>query len=445
MNDEKKIHAYPVKDFFIHTITKDVDLTECVLDLLDNSIDGALRVIAKKKEAKLQDRPYQGFEAHIVLDAYSFTIKDNCGGIPLDYAIDYAFYFGRRPGFPADVESQIGIYGIGMKRAIFKTGKIIEIETSTEEIAYRVPINVPAWQEKTDDWDFDFEDAQKWENPGTSIVIKDLNKEAADEFVLSAFRNRLIRVIARDYSFFLQKGFKVTVNDFEIEPYEFRLRESADFKPINIDYVDEIEKNVAISIAAGMADIPPVDETPEEVDKIREADYYGWFVACNDRIVLPGDKSEKTVWGEGMRWHFQYYGFMGIVNFVSSDPLKLPWTTTKRNLHLESALYRRTVTKMKQVTRVYIDYTNERKANLEKAKEVELKAEPKLLSVLSKSEQIILPSFEKKPRVKMANIHYRKPRDLVVRVAESLGDRNMTNKEVGIQTFDNYVDNELEE
>lgn len=448
MNEKAKtINAYPVKDYFISTITKDVDLEDCVLDLLDNCIDGARRVIAKSGGGPEPEKPYQDFEANIVCAKDYFNIIDNCGGIPLDYAIDYAFYFGRRPDAPEDAGSQIGLYGIGMKRAIFKIGKQIEIETSTKDLGYRVPINVPAWQKKPDVWEFDFEDAKTWEHPGTTIVIKDLNEEAVEEFALGTFLHRLIRTIARDYSFFLQKGFKVTVNGFKVEPYEFRLREGADFKPVNIKYYDEIEKDVAISIAAGMADIPPTDETPEELDKIREADYYGWFVACNDRIVLPGDKSVDTVWGhDGFpRWHTQYYGFMGIVNFVSSDPRILPWTTTKRDLNPESALYRRAVTKMKEVTRVYINYTNERKANLEKAKEAELKAEPKPLHVLSKSDKIILPRFERKPRVKMANILYQKPQDLVRKVAESLGHRNMPYKDVGIQTFDYYVDNEVEE
>lgn len=448
MNEKAKIiKAYPVKNYFINTITKDVDLEECVLDLLDNCIDGARRVIARVAGAPQPEKPYQGFEANIVCTKDSFKIIDNCGGIPLDFAIDYAFHFGRRPDAPKDADGQIGLYGIGMKRAIFKVGKQITIETSTEELGYRIPIDVPAWQKKSDDWDFDFEDAQKWEHPGTSIVIRDLNEEAMEEFALETFPNRLIRTIARDYSLFLQKEFKVTVNGFLIEPYEFRLREGADFKPVNIEYNDEIEKSVAISITAGMADIPPADETPEVLDKIREVDYYGWFVACNDRIVLPGDKSADTVWGHDYfpRWHAQYYGFMGIVNFVSSDPNILPWTTTKRDLNPESPLYRRAVTRMKEVTRGYINYTNERKVNLEQAKEAERGAKPKPLRDLSKSDKIVLPRFVVKPRVVTVNIQYRKPKDLVTKVAESLGNRIMSYKDVGIKTFDYYVDSEVEE
>lgn len=446
MNANRKIHAYPVKDYFIHTIIEDIDLQNCVLDLLDNCIDGAKRVIAGRTTPE-QPNGLHHFQATMTCSPDSFEIRDNCGGIPLDYAIDYAFHFGKRSDTPEDAKGLIGLYGIGMKRAIFKMGTIIDIVTSTDDIAYKVPINVPEWQKKRD-WDFDFEDAEKFDVPGTSISIKGLKKDISEEFSLDSFQNRLRRIIARDYSFFLQKGFQVTVNNIEVKPYDFRLREGADFKPINTEYQDEIEKDVRITIYAGMADIPPEEDTPEELDKIKEVDYYGWFVACNDRIVLPGDKTSLTVWGRDdnfPRWHSQYYGFMGIINFSSSDPRKLPWDSTKRRLNPESGLYKRAVTKMKEFTRQYIDYTNERKDDLDRAKKIEQAAESKSLFSLSKSDKIIAPPFIKKPKVRMVNIQYRKPEDLVKKVADSLGYRNMPYKEVGIETFDYYVDVEIVE
>ena len=43
-----------------------------------------------------------------------------------------------------------------------------------------MPINVTIWQRDPDDWDFDYVDAEIWENPGTSIVITDMNEEATE-------------------------------------------------------------------------------------------------------------------------------------------------------------------------------------------------------------------------------------------------------------------------
>ena len=39
----KKANAHPTKDFFVKMITKDIALEDCLLDLIDNCIDGARR------------------------------------------------------------------------------------------------------------------------------------------------------------------------------------------------------------------------------------------------------------------------------------------------------------------------------------------------------------------------------------------------------------------
>ncbi len=36
-------NAYPRKNFFIQMFTKDIGLEDCILDLIDNSIDGLIR------------------------------------------------------------------------------------------------------------------------------------------------------------------------------------------------------------------------------------------------------------------------------------------------------------------------------------------------------------------------------------------------------------------
>ena len=215
--------------------------------------------------------------------------------------------------------------------------------------------------------------------------------------------------------------------------------------PISIKYDDSIDTDVQIDIKAGMAEPPPDDDSAEATQSLREVDYYGWFVSCNDRIVLAGDKTIRTVWGDDSFpiWHPQYNGFLGIVNFQCSDPSKLPWTTTKRDLDTASELYRRALIKMKEVTRQYISYTNARKADLDKAKEMEEKATPVALNLLALSPSMKVPTFTAR-RIDLTTISFQKPTDIVNKVKESLGNRFMSNKEMGIQTFDYYVDSEVE-
>ena len=44
MNTEDKVDASPVKSFFVQMLTRDIELSDAILDLLDNCIDGILRV-----------------------------------------------------------------------------------------------------------------------------------------------------------------------------------------------------------------------------------------------------------------------------------------------------------------------------------------------------------------------------------------------------------------
>ena len=85
------VDASPVKSFFVSMLTRDIKLEEAILDLLDNCIDGILRSGVGKDA-----RPYEGFEASIEFNAQSFSISDNCGGIPWNLH-ERAFRMGRPP------------------------------------------------------------------------------------------------------------------------------------------------------------------------------------------------------------------------------------------------------------------------------------------------------------------------------------------------------------
>lgn len=81
----------PSKQFFINSLTRDISLINCIYDLVDNAINGADREKLKYQCKKVD---YNGFSIHIDFNQYSFTIRDNCGGIEVKHAIDYVFKFG---------------------------------------------------------------------------------------------------------------------------------------------------------------------------------------------------------------------------------------------------------------------------------------------------------------------------------------------------------------
>src|SRR5271157_733499 len=155
----KSVPSTPEKGFFIWMLTRDIDLQDAILDLLDNCVDGAIRVRSK---AMADKDSFEGFWAHVTFHENKFVIEDNCGGIPWKIAQEYAFCMGR----PEEVKTKpgtIGVVGIGMKRAIFKMGREGYVHSSHKDDSFMVTIP-PSWFAKKEWGDFDAER----ETPATS-------------------------------------------------------------------------------------------------------------------------------------------------------------------------------------------------------------------------------------------------------------------------------------
>ena len=448
-----KAHATPTKDFFVRMITKDISLEDCILDLIDNCLDGARKVKHAANIGIVVD-DYSGFQAKVDFSEQHFTIADNCGGIKIAEAIDYAFHFGRRANAPTEGDYSIGLYGIGMKRAIFKLGNLIEIYSSTTTEAFRTTINVTEWLTKmrastvdgmqVEDWDFDMDDAPVIQGTGTTIGITELHPSIAAQFSSPEFGNGLARIVGRDYAQFISKGFEIFINGRKIPGFPFTIRQSDEFKPVRTAYTDET--GVEVEIIAGMAGAPP-DEL-QASDRRADTDYFGWFVLCNDRVVVASDKTDQTVWGDGEfpGWHYQYNGFIGVVSFHAKDPNLLPWRTTKRDVDGSSGVYRRAVEKMKDATRPWIKYTGDRRVDIEEAKRREASATTQSLFEVQVNPTFDVPRVTATAdRIAVSSIQYHKPTSDVSKVKKMLGNARMPNYRVGEMTFDYFLENESEE
>lgn len=164
----------PTKDFFVRMLTRDIELQDAILDLLDNCVDGIIRAGANLND----DQPYKSYTATITMAADHFIIEDNCGGIPIEVARKYAFAMGRPPAAgTGDGSATIGMYGIGMKRAIFKLGTEALVESRCDT-GFVVEFT-PEWM-TTDTWDelpmYALAD-DKLTTGGTLIEVYKLNEE----------------------------------------------------------------------------------------------------------------------------------------------------------------------------------------------------------------------------------------------------------------------------
>ena len=440
---DNKAHAAPTKDFFVRMITRDISLGDCIVDLLDNSVDGARRTTSILGTQPEPERPFDGFRARITLANDSFSISDNCGGISLTDAVEYAFHFGRRKDAPVDAQGTIGLYGIGMKRAIFKIGRKARIESRHKKDAFVVRIDVGEWEKQDDDWDFDIDSLDEADAIGTRIVLQEIYPSVAASFADSTFSNELIRTIARDYAFVMQQGFAVSVDDVEVPDYGYRIKSSDDLKPGVIEYEDE---GVNVRILAGLIEELDVD-VPDEL-KPDKTERFGWYVVCNDRVVLAADKSQHTVWGNEMFpvWHNQYNGFAGFLFLWSDDPQLLPWTTTKREVDIGNPIYLRALTEMKALTEMFIAYTNERRIAPEVARAMEQSAPAVTINSVRGTAPIRFPAVAGATTGRQhTTIQYRKPKAEVKKLGAALGNVDMAATEVGRRTFEYFKKMEVGE
>lgn len=306
----EKANANPAKSFFVSMLTRDISLTDCVFDLIDNSVDAAWRSSGKNSGEYDSDTALTGYAIDIRIDKDMFEITDNCGGITLDDAKNYAFNFGRsKSKKPAD--GNVGVYGIGMKRAIFKIGQKISVRSSSLkgsiEDNFEIPIDVSNWlADDSTIWDFDIIEDSGLQDRGLKITVSDLSEETKVEFGDPTYSRVLAKTVGREYMIPLLRGLSITINGIGVQRQDLTFVSNAHFNPMRESFT--IGK-IQVTLIAGMQAHPP-DELDADNDARRADDRSGWYVACNGRIVVTADKTSLTGWGlNGVpKWHSQYQG-----------------------------------------------------------------------------------------------------------------------------------------
>jgi hypothetical protein len=430
---DRMVVGDPTKDFFIYMLTRDIGLSRSILDLIDNSIDGAQR--------ERGNGGLEGYHVTLHVDTDRFSIADNCGGITLEIARKYAFRFGRPRDFQATKHS-IGQFGVGMKRALFKLGSAFRIESTTAVSRFVLSENVEEWLNRPE-WGFEFdeldepEDGFPEEQRGTRIEVTQLHDSVAEAFSLENFRNELRLELKEAHQNAIENGLSLSLNGIPLNFDPINLLESDQLKAVskeeNFKFPDD--QWVKVRIFAGITRSDPQAA--------------GWYIFCNGRLVLGADQSQKTGWGAGgetevPKFHNRSARFRGYVFFDADDAGLLPWNTTKTGIDADSKIYRAVRLQMISVMRPIIDFLNKfgREVEADEAEKPLLEAlesaSPKPLSQLTDS-----PSFQApKPAVvvpkgpKIGVISYRKNLEEIKTVRRALGV--WTQKEVGERTFDYY-------
>ena len=353
------VDAGAEKRFFIEMLTKDIELLPAIVDLVDNSVDGARRMH--------DDGDLAGQWVRIKLGGDSFVISDNSGGIPADVARHYAFRFGRAKNF-VGVRRSVGQFGVGMKRAIFKIGQAFSVESAFRahgddagDSRFSLEVDVEDWAKQTE-WTFQFGSVDESttlgedEIAGTIISVTNLHPSVAEDLRDPAIVRALRTELRIRHQESIQNGLELILND---EPPLTAARPALQSSEAVTPLVKQWQipgpdgGSVDARLYAGTVAPPGRDRGADLQDEGQAENFQdpgdaGWYLFCNDRLLLVADRSALTGWGSpAAAYHPQYRNFRGFVYLTADDARLLPWNTTKTAVDRDSPVFRAVQSEMK--------------------------------------------------------------------------------------------------
>ena len=427
------IDGRPSKKFFIDMITRDISIEDAIVDLLDNCVDGASRA------SKLKNLPdFTSFTIDIVARGDRFEILDNCGGFSLEAATTYAFRMGKPEDISSEINNSVGRFGIGMKRSLFKLGKKFEVESQHGNDHFRVRVDVGAWDRK-EGWEFEYEivpPSQKLKEDGTKVSITELREDVKTQIADPHYHTDLEAIIGRLLNFSLSKGLQINLNAKKVASAKVELLMSDEVIP----YVIKGEHDgVSYKLIAGLGEVG-------------DPSLSGWYIYCNDRLVLEADRSSITGWDvQGVKkWHPSLVMFRGIVFFDSAETSKLPITTTKKGIDATSSIYQFVFPMMLDAMNNIIPFLNKVATELPDANEYR----QRLGETLSKYSSVSLKSYDfshckqayfHKPILNVEALNRKQERRISYSVSAELAEevkrhaKVRSYKDLGLKTFDYYI------
>ncbi|MEM7374446.1 MAG: ATP-binding protein [Bacteroidota bacterium] len=392
---DKRIDANPTKEFFISMLIRDLNTGEAISDLVDNCIDGAKRLRGGDKDSR-----YDGLFIKISISKDKFSIEDNCGGIPVDIARNYAFRFGR-PSKMEKTDWSIGQFGIGMKRAFFKIGREFSVLSSTTNDSFSMSQDIEKWKDEKE-WAFEFDEVKfpdkpnKEEETGTIIEILKLKEDIRNLFSTVKFLQKLKNNIELENLYNIQKGIDIIFNEQKLKPKQLSLIVSDDFKIGKWEssyFEDQIEVELVVGIG------------PSDLQN------GGWYIFCNDRLIVGPEQTELTGWtgrsGDGVaNYHSQFDRFRGFAHFRAKDSEFLPWNTTKTGMDRDSAIFKAVRRKMIEMMKPVMTLSN----SMKRENESDYEGEKFLQNKIEKAKTINLSTIPRQELAQYLSVRFEYPK-----------------------------------
>ncbi len=342
-------------NFLADTLTTDIELTDALFDLIDNSIDSARDEIIKgdfEKDSRGLPSNYSGYSIKLRFTSGSITIEDNCTGFGTSTLEENAFYTGLR----SNHKFGIGYYGLGLKRALLKAGSTYGMITDNGDYLYKSNFKTHSF---ASDGETDLI-AKKYpssHNPRTVFIVSSLHADTLTQIQSVDWIKTMINGLAVRYAMFLKKGLEVKVtcalpsfsNTYYITP------QVPNFRPDLIPPTRKeiISGGVKSEFVVGVHEkYTFTGEWDYDLEKNRElTKKYGVYYIFNDRVIV--ESSLESRHGFITNWHSEYGGFVCLVHVTGENPKDLPWNTAKTDVKLYSPLFLKIISYVEPLAKAY--------------------------------------------------------------------------------------------
>ncbi len=465
------IDARPTKGFFVRMLVRDIELVPAIVDLVDNSVDGAKRLAsaainregAAEKggqdgngegpvdEVERLTHAMAGHEIRVTVGPDRFSIVDDCGGIELDDALRYVFRFGRLEDVEP-VEGEVGQFGVGMKRALFKLGTHFVVEATAAASHFRLDVDVDDWLAEPDVWTFPLAESTRDRHDaglGTSVSVDRLLPSVAAEFGEERFLARLRDEIEFRHQAVIAAGLTIKLNNTPLRSRPLALLAGEGLTPrVVVKNLTADGETVHLRLYAGFVDVNEEQDT-DDPDQFTGVSRAGWYIVCNDRMLLFADKTRLTGWGQEVAdYHPQYRRFRGYA-FLSGPSSAMPWNTAKTAIDQDSPVWHLVRAEIVDALRDARSIMNRLKTERQERPEAERPvsrelgaAQPTALADLAPSPAITVPPRPPRQPPSVRRIAYSVATEEFDEVTDVLGEEAAS--EVGRRTFDYFYRREVD-
>ncbi|MGP5191541.1 hypothetical protein, partial [Vreelandella alkaliphila] len=154
--------------------------------------------------------------------------------------------------------------------------------------------------------------------------------------------------------YFVKKGLVIKVNNKKVGSFGPEIRDPMFLKKSTSSLIPQ--NGVHVYLETGLHEDYRISSVDSDYEKLKPiiknlTQEYGWYIVCNDRIILIADKTKITRWTTS--WHNEYHGFLGWAYYVSEDPSLLPWDTKKTGINSNHQTHIEVINHLKEMADNY--------------------------------------------------------------------------------------------